>query len=655
MNAINLELIQRRQRWDRHLRESAIVIFRDQLQNASVDTAGTDRPLAADEWLWIEENFWSLASQEGLHEDTYAAVAETIESFGRKSLRDRMLDHLYDSIPMLADEVRQLATHVSVHEDAPIEFAVEQAELGICRQLALVISRLRTVAGEAQTSIYPTHPFVLMHSTPDPLSILCLQQAKIRSDWAGQMGVADCWGQAHAGSLVGTPRLSLTVGGKIDDTSQLVIEPVSVARQIIVERDQGSISADLRMRMSLMTASQLAEEFIAACPVVCQRAAAGADGDKVQNWCEKTRQQFRSAARLATKFFGIKPFMQLRHADFVALYKKLLQLPVDHHTNDADNRRTLEQIVARGKQESAELLKPITATRHMNNLRLLHTWTGTAFNLPLIEWSDVISWAGSERVVNEILTMEQVQELFHLPIWTGAANYRGMPIAGEEIWHGAFYWVPLMLWYTGVPRDVLCALLLQEIVIADGLDCIRVPTGGRRGFERVVPLHPELLRLGFLKYVDALRAEGEKRLFPELQRASGQSAADVFSSRCWRPIRQALPSLPIDCAAGAIRDAAERALNDGGAFEEKVKDLFGVRGSSEADLRYTRIAPPSHLAAIVQKIPATTSHLEASPIRLLPRRARQKTAPRIVPQVQKRLDQEQALGGLLPHRRTDTA
>lgn len=651
MTATNpLTIIEQRQRWDQHLRDGAIAIFRHRLQNRLVPNAANGEPIASDAWLWIDESFWSLASQEGLEGDVYEKVADTIESFVPKVSRDRMLDHLYDAIPPLADEVQQLAICASNHEDAPSIFAVEQATAEICRQLALIVSRLRSVAGEGRTSVYPTNPFALIHSAPDPIAVLCREQANLRSKWSGAMGLGDCWGQAHADSLTGTPRLSLTVGGKIDLEQRAQTQLTSVAQRAIAERDQGWISADLRMRMSLMTASQLAEEFVHASPVVCQRAAGRSGDEKSQSWCEKTRQQFRSAARLATKFYGIKPFVQVRHSDFVALYGKLLQLPADHHTYLADEKRTLDEIVVRGTESGVDPMTPRTATRHLNNLRLLHTWVGTAFCLPLISWADVITWAGSERVVSEILTSEHISKLFKLPIWTGARRYRGTPVKGEHVWHSAFYWVPLLLWYSGIPRDVLCGLFLHEIVVADGLDCISVPMGGRRGFERLVPVHPELIRLGFLEYVEALRAEGETGLFPELRRASGQIAADVFSSRCWRPIRQALPSLPLDCAAGAIRDAAERALKDCCVFEEKVRDLFGTRGTSEADLRYTRITPPRHLLAIVEKIPTMTAHIEARPIRLLPRHARQTTPARIAPAVQQRLDQEQALRALLPER-----
>jgi hypothetical protein len=171
------------------------------------------------------------------------------------------------------------------------------------------------------------------------------------------------------------------------------------------------------------------------------------------------------------------------------------------------------------------------------------------------------------------------------------------------------------------------------------------------GFDRDVPLHSELLRLGFLDYVEALNDEHEKMLFPDLRRASGQSPADVYSSRYWRNLRTCLSWLPSESAAGAIREAAQKVLEDFEAPEEKIHDLFGLRGVSEADVRYTRITPASYLDPIVKMIPVVTGNLEARPINLVPTVARKSTPARIVPRVRQRAYQEERLAALVHPRR----
>ena len=38
--------------------------------------------------------------------------------------------------------------------------------------------------------------------------------------------------------------------------------------------------------------------------------------------------------------------------------------------------------------------------------------------------------------------------------------------------------------------------------------------------QRVVPVHPELVRIGFLDYVAAMKKASERKLFPDLRRGA---------------------------------------------------------------------------------------------------------------------------------------
>src|SRR5207249_331618 len=75
----------------------------------------------------------------------------------------------------------------------------------------------------------------------------------------------------------------------------------------------------------------------------------------------------------------------------------------------------------------------------------------------------------------------------------------------------ANYWLPYLALYTGARLEELAQLRVVDVKIEDGiayldihgLDGRRVKT---RSPERKVPLHPELLRIGLLRYVEEQRA-----------------------------------------------------------------------------------------------------------------------------------------------------
>ncbi|MDK1239419.1 site-specific integrase [Cronobacter sakazakii] len=98
------------------------------------------------------------------------------------------------------------------------------------------------------------------------------------------------------------------------------------------------------------------------------------------------------------------------------------------------------------------------------------------------------------------------------------------------------YWLPLLALYVGGRINELCQLYLADIrVDKNGVAYIdfnldapdkmmdeEALAGGDKSLKTVnairqVPIHPRLIELGLLKYVDALEAAGYDRLFPELK------------------------------------------------------------------------------------------------------------------------------------------
>jgi len=87
------------------------------------------------------------------------------------------------------------------------------------------------------------------------------------------------------------------------------------------------------------------------------------------------------------------------------------------------------------------------------------------------------------------------------------------------------YWIPLIGLYSGMRLNEICQLYVSDIIKFDGLWCFSI--NGEKdkrvkndASERVIPIHPTLLNLGILKYVDELRASSMPRLWtcilPEL-------------------------------------------------------------------------------------------------------------------------------------------
>ena len=116
-------------------------------------------------------------------------------------------------------------------------------------------------------------------------------------------------------------------------------------------------------------------------------------------------------------------------------------------------------------------------------------------------------------------TAEELHVIFTSPIYSEAGWNPPKAQFGK-----AWYWLPLLLYYTGARREELAQLKPAEVLRQDGLWCLSIlATGddddGKRGVKtlgsrRLVPLHPDLLERGFLQYVESVPADGQ--LFPLL-------------------------------------------------------------------------------------------------------------------------------------------
>jgi integrase len=138
-----------------------------------------------------------------------------------------------------------------------------------------------------------------------------------------------------------------------------------------------------------------------------------------------------------------------------------------------------------------------------------------------VPWSDPFSKMRlpTRKPRREPWALEELRTLFRSAIFTQG----GRPVAGKG---EAAFWLPLMALFTGARLNELAPLTAADVITdaATGLVSINIKEDqqqGRRlkttGSARLVPIHPDLVQIGFLRFVDWIRSTGhEARLFPLL-------------------------------------------------------------------------------------------------------------------------------------------
>ncbi len=119
----------------------------------------------------------------------------------------------------------------------------------------------------------------------------------------------------------------------------------------------------------------------------------------------------------------------------------------------------------------------------------------------------------------------------------GCAGIGGRFKPGTEIFHDAWYWLPLMLPLYGGRSSELAGLGLAEVFEQDPIPYFLIQYTEDRSLKNIqsirrLPIHPELIRLGFIDYVKAMRAAGSTMLFPEMQSPNSTTFAGTFYKSC---------------------------------------------------------------------------------------------------------------------------
>lgn len=87
------------------------------------------------------------------------------------------------------------------------------------------------------------------------------------------------------------------------------------------------------------------------------------------------------------------------------------------------------------------------------------------------------------------------------------------------------YWIPLVGLYSGMRQGEICQLYVDDIQQYDDIWCFNVNDSGDKrvknlASKRIVPVHPNLIKIGFLDYVEGMRSSEQPPVyyFPTLQK-----------------------------------------------------------------------------------------------------------------------------------------
>jgi integrase len=208
---------------------------------------------------------------------------------------------------------------------------------------------------------------------------------------------------------------------------------------------------------------------------------------------------------------------------------------------------SLEQAIKRAASENRDLLSPVTQTQYLAALR------------------DVLDLAAKKRLISVNpaeglrslkrdtvpdaekrlpFTLEQIGQFFQSKFYMECAK-DPIPFAHDK--SGWRFWLPLMCLLMGMRPNEAAQLHVQDVrhtstgtayldIISTADDDESESAASKKMLKtstsrRKIPLHPELIAIGFLQFVENRKKSGSPRLFPNLK-------PDKYGNHAWYPLKR---------------------------------------------------------------------------------------------------------------------
>lgn len=268
----------------------------------------------------------------------------------------------------------------------------------------------------------------------------------------------------------------------------------------------------------------------------------------------------------------------------------LMKYPVKATETKAFEGMKIVQIVKHNETVGKPVLTPRTVNRYLSSLGAFCNWlvnNGYLESNP----TEGMSLAKDKRKKVFPFKTDQLNTLFKSPLFTGCQSDEA-----PRFWHkpGSVlirdhrYWVPLIMLYSGARPAEIAQLAVSDVrqdhrhwimditeTTDDDDEEENIKSVKTEGSRRVVPVHQELVKLGFLDYHADMKKAGQSRLFPLAERNSrGQMIADYS-----REFGRYLTRIGLKSGRGvslySFRHGAFDAMRRAGYLDEQFNFIFG--------------------------------------------------------------------------------
>lgn len=286
-----------------------------------------------------------------------------------------------------------------------------------------------------------------------------------------------------------------------------------------------------------------------------------------------------------------RPLAAITRAECAAVQEIIAGIPANVAKLKAYAKcNTMRAVATLAAQRGDKLLSTGTVRVYTHTMSSFFNW---AINKGLLSINPATRMApakGTAEVSRRPFTVDEMNKIIAgLPKWS-----KGGQMGGR-------YWVPLIAIFSGMRLGEIVSFTPDDIAVRDGAECFILRKTEERslktpGSERIVPVHPELKRLGLLERAAEMKVKKSNKLFPDLEGKDQAQRADLFQKRFayWQKHVLAIDEKGV--SFHSFRHGFRDALREAGVPIDSTKALGGWARSGGVEERYGQGTRPATLA-----------------------------------------------------------
>lgn len=330
----------------------------------------------------------------------------------------------------------------------------------------------------------------------------------------------------------------------------------------------------------------------------------------MRTWENQTALQNEKSYELFEAICGNRPLRSYTRKD-AATFKDVLQrLPSDYGKASQYLGKTPDEILAVDAESGSKSprLAIKTVKRHLSALSSL--WDEI---IPQGEAANRIfsgfKFSRQKRAQDQraMWSPDDLARLFKTPIWTGCKSAGRRTLPGSMIIRDEKFWIPLIAVFSGARQEEICQLHIEDVQQQAEIWVFDINAKPPRQLKnksavRVVPIHKELIRIGFLEYVEAQRKAGRDRVFPNLEPGGADDRLGHGFTKWFTRYRRDVGLYEPGKDFHSFRHSATTLVHQGRVEDSIIDRITGHVSQGESAGRYNKASLVKQLDEGIQTI-----------------------------------------------------